>query len=68
HKGEVARRIKEVINPEVTVAVGDGWNDVPMFKEADLAVGFNPKEAVKPYVDVEVRSFRGLMKVLRLIG
>ncbi len=66
-KGEVTRELKEEFRPEVTVAVGDGWNDVPMFREADLAVGFKPKGPVKQQVDVEVSDFNGLIRMLRLI-
>lgn len=66
-KGEVARHLKQLYAPDITVAVGDGWNDLSMFREADLAVGYMPKCMVRPYVDIEVRSFRSLWRLLRLL-
>ena len=63
-KGEVARKLKETLNPKVTVAVGDGYNDIPMLKEADLAIGFRPKEAIKHHVDAEVKTFKQLWRIL----
>ena len=66
-KGEVARRLKSICDPDLTVAVGDGWNDIEMFEEADLAVGFRPKCVIRPFIDVEVRRARGLWRLLRLL-
>lgn len=67
-KGEVARKLRETLNPKVTVAVGDGYNDIPMLKEADLAIGFRPKEVVRHYVDAEVRSFKQIWRILHLLS
>ncbi len=66
-KGKAARALKEELAPSLTVAIGDGWNDIEMFDEADLAVGFRPKRAVKRHVDVEVAGFRQLWRLLRLL-
>ena len=66
-KGMAARDLKKELVPDLTVAVGDGWNDVGMFDEADLAVGFRPKRAVRRHVDVEVPGFRQLWRLLRLL-
>jgi phosphoserine phosphatase len=46
-----------------TVAVGDGANDLPMLEVAGLAVGFVPKDAVRPTCDVVVASMHRLAKV-----
>ncbi len=45
------------------VAVGDGANDVPMLREAGLAVGFDPSPAVEPHCDVVVDDIEGLASV-----
>ncbi|MGM0448317.1 MAG: phosphoserine phosphatase SerB [Methanobacteriota archaeon] len=47
-----------------TMAVGDGANDLPMLEVAGLAVGFVPKDAVRPVCDSVVASMYRLGKVL----
>jgi len=47
-----------------TVAVGDGANDLPMLEVAGLAIGFAPKDAVRPVCDDVVDSMFRLGKVL----
>ncbi|MDZ5810681.1 phosphoserine phosphatase SerB [Halorubrum sp. AD140] len=51
-----------------TVAVGDGANDLPMLEVAGLAVGFVPKDAVRPVCDAVVASMFRLGKVLESYG
>ncbi|GAA0543496.1 phosphoserine phosphatase SerB [Halorubrum ejinorense] len=51
-----------------TVAVGDGANDLPMLEVAGLAVGFVPKDAVRPVCDAVVASMYRLGKVLAAHG
>ncbi|QSG07686.1 phosphoserine phosphatase SerB [Halapricum desulfuricans] len=47
-----------------TVAVGDGANDLPMLETAGLAIGYDPKPAVKDACDVVVSSMAELQTVL----
>ncbi|MFC7187709.1 phosphoserine phosphatase SerB [Halorubrum yunnanense] len=47
-----------------TVAIGDGANDLPMLEVAGLAVGFDPKDAVRPVCDDVVASMFRLGEVL----
>ena len=47
-----------------TVAVGDGANDLPMLEVAGVAIGFVPKDAVRPVCDAVVASMFRLGKVL----
>ena len=51
-----------------TVAVGDGANDLPMLEVAGIAVGFVPKDAVRPVCDAVVASMFRLGKVLEGYG
>jgi phosphoserine phosphatase len=54
---ELERLAEEVdVGLEMTVAVGDGANDLPMLEVAGLAVGYLPKDAVRPSCDVVVAS------------
>ncbi|MGQ3330019.1 phosphoserine phosphatase SerB [Halorubrum sp. FL23] len=46
-----------------TVAVGDGANDLPMLEVAGAAIGFVPKDAVRPVCDAVVASMFRLGKV-----
>ncbi|WP_129114063.1 phosphoserine phosphatase SerB [Halegenticoccus tardaugens] len=48
------------VRMEHTAAVGDGANDLPMLEVAGLAVGFAPKDAVRPVCDVVVSSMHRL--------
>jgi len=47
-----------------TWAVGDGANDLPMLQVAGNAVGFVPKDAVRPHCDVVVARMDRLAAVL----
>ncbi|MFB6305275.1 MAG: phosphoserine phosphatase SerB [Haloferacaceae archaeon] len=51
-----------------TVAVGDGANDLPMLQVAGLAVGYLPKDAVRPSCDVVVARMDRLARVFEERG
>lgn len=53
---------------ERTVAVGDGANDLPMLEVAHLAIGMEPKPAVRPHCDEIVDSMADLDSVLEAHG
>lgn len=53
-KGKILRGgLKEELKPELTVAVGDGYNDISMFREADVSIAINPHEGVEGDHNVE---------------
>jgi phosphoserine phosphatase len=52
-KGAILRELKKELRPGLTVAVGDGYNDISMFKEADVAIAINPHEGVEGDHNVE---------------
>ena len=61
-KGAILRELKEELKPELTVAVGDGYNDVSMFREADVAIAINPHEGVEG--DHNVESLREVREII----
>ena len=56
------------VDIEDTVAVGDGANDLPMLQVAGQAIGFEPKDAVRPHCDVVVTRMDRLQKLLEEDG
>ena len=56
HKGDVMRQLtSELKAGEKIIAIGDSYNDIPMFEAADVAIAFagvnEPVEAVKAKAD-----------------
>jgi phosphoserine phosphatase len=51
-----------------TVAVGDGANDLPMLQVAGRAIGFEPKDAVRPHCDAVVTTMAELQALLEADG
>ena len=46
-----------------TIAIGDGANDLPMLEVAGLAIGYLPKDAVRPHCDMVVAKMARLARV-----
>ncbi len=61
-KGAILKRLKEELKPELTIAVGDGHNDLSMFREADVAIAINPHEGVEG--DHVVESLREVREII----
>ncbi|WP_297496940.1 HAD-IB family phosphatase [Thermococcus sp.] len=61
-KGAILRELKEELKPELTVAVGDGYNDLSMFSEADVSIAINPHEGVEG--DHNVGSLREVREII----
>lgn len=59
--------LKEGINIEQTIAVGDGANDLPMLNVAGLGIAFHAKPTVKDNAQSSISSI-GLDGVLYLLG
>ena len=48
-----------------TVAVGDGFNDIPMLKNSDVSISLNKR--LSPYVDIVANSLEEVCRVLKRI-
>jgi len=64
-KGAILRRLKGELKPALTVAVGDGFNDISMFREADVAIAIDPHEGVEG--DHNVGSLQEVEEIIREI-
>ncbi len=62
-KGAILRDLKRELAPELTIAVGDGFNDISMFREADVAIAINPHEGVEG--DHVVESLHEVGEIIR---
>ncbi|MFA4661430.1 HAD-IB family phosphatase [Pyrococcus kukulkanii] len=64
NKGEILRSLKEKLKPELTIAVGDWENDIPMFREADISISLKGDGATYRVRDLrEVKDI--IEKILR---
>ncbi len=64
-KGYLLRQLKRRLSPHLTIAIGDGFNDVSMFREADMSIAINPYEGVKAdYVVFSLYEARETIKMI----
>ena len=68
-KAEVVRLIKTSLN-KITVAIGDGANDVNMIQEAHIGIGIYGKEGMRAVQasDYAIGEFRCIWKLLLVHG
>ncbi|AEH60115.1 phosphoserine phosphatase SerB [Methanosalsum zhilinae DSM 4017] len=55
--------------PDECIVVGDGANDICIFKRAKYAIAFNPKPILRPYADVVIikKDLRAVIPVIKAI-
>jgi phosphoserine phosphatase len=64
-KAAALRELRSQLPPGLAVAIGDGANDLPMFREADVSVAFRAKPVVRAQATHAI-DFCGLDAVLNL--
>eukprot|EP00002_Diphylleia_rotans_P017039 TRINITY_DN3306_c0_g1_i13.p1 TRINITY_DN3306_c0_g1~~TRINITY_DN3306_c0_g1_i13.p1 ORF type:complete len:1721 (-),score=210.94 TRINITY_DN3306_c0_g1_i13:658-5088(-) len=70
-KAEVVRMVKDMIKPQpITLAIGDGANDVSMIQEANVGIGLSGKEGMQAVQssDYAISQFRFLSRLLLVHG
>ncbi|CAJ1432175.1 unnamed protein product [Effrenium voratum] len=70
-KSQLVRMVRESTDPQpVTLAIGDGANDVPMIQEAHVGVGISGKEGRQAVnaADFAIAQFRFLERLLLVHG
>ncbi|WP_104706090.1 phosphoserine phosphatase SerB [Helicobacter bizzozeronii] len=55
-KAEMLANLQELLQVEHTLAIGDGANDISMFKLADVSIAFNAKEITKKAASVVAQT------------
>ena len=69
-KSQVIRTSKRYLRKNITLAIGDGANDVPMIKEAHVGVAIRGKEGLEAHSasDYSITQFRFLERLLLVHG
>ena len=67
-KGQMLLRLQKLlgVNKENTVAIGDGANDLSMFKYAGTRIAFCAKQIVKENADIIIEE-KDLSKILNFV-
>ncbi|KAJ5105310.1 hypothetical protein NUU61_002657 [Penicillium alfredii] len=69
-KAFLVRSIRKYVNDSITLAIGDGANDIAMIQEAHVGIGITGKEGLQAarISDYSIAQFRFLLKLLLVHG
>lgn len=69
-KASMVSRVRELNKKSVTLAIGDGANDIAMIQSADIGIGITGKEGLQAarLADYAIAQFRFLLKLLLVNG
>ncbi|EER37380.1 P-type ATPase [Histoplasma capsulatum H143] len=69
-KAFLVRSIRKRVNKSITLAIGDGANDIAMIQEAHVGIGITGKEGLQAarISDYSIAQFRFLLKLLLVHG
>ena len=69
-KAFLVRSIRKQVNNSITLAIGDGANDIAMIQEAHVGIGITGKEGLQAsrISDYSIAQFRFLLKLLLVHG
>ena len=69
-KAALVKKIRDMVPGSLTLAIGDGGNDISMIKEAHVGVGISGKEGLQAarVADYSIAQFRFLQRLLLVHG
>lgn len=69
-KASLVKKVRTKINKSITLAIGDGANDIAMIQEAHVGIGISGKEGLQAarISDYSIAQFRFLQKLLFVHG
>lgn len=69
-KASLVKKIRTKVNRSITLAIGDGANDIAMIQEAHVGIGISGKEGLQcaRVADYSIAQFRFLQKLLLVHG
>lgn len=69
HKEKNLKNLQDILKLDIedVIVVGDGTNDIGIFKSADYAIGLNPKDEIKPFINQEIRDIREIVSIIKNI-
>lgn len=69
-KASLVRHVRKTVQTSITLAIGDGANDIAMIREAHVGIGITGKEGLQAArsSDYSIAGFRFLVKLLLVHG
>jgi phospholipid-translocating ATPase len=69
-KASLVKRIRTKVSKSITLAIGDGANDIAMIQEAHVGIGISGKEGLQAarISDYSIAQFRFLQRLLLVHG
>ena len=69
-KASLVKKIRTKVNKSITLAIGDGANDIAMIQEAHVGIGITGREGLQAArsSDYSIAQFRFLLKLLLVHG
>ena len=69
-KASLVKRVRTKVNKSITLAIGDGANDIAMIQEAHVGIGISGKEGLQAarISDYSIAQFRFLQRLLLVHG
>ena len=69
-KADIVKAVRKEVKDSITLAIGDGANDVPMIQSAHIGIGISGQEGLQAAnaSDYSIAQFRFLQRLLLVHG